>query len=68
MDNPIAIFIISFLKDAYIIILSFLSFAADTNFTIANLKVVKVNSEENILMVKGAVPGSVNSIVELLKN
>ena len=40
----------------------------NNNFTIANLKVVKVNTDENILMVKGAVPGSVNSIVELLKN
>ncbi len=38
------------------------------NFTISNLKVIEVDSEENILMVKGAVPGSVNSIVELLKN
>jgi large subunit ribosomal protein L3 len=38
------------------------------NFTILNLKVAKIDSEENILMVKGAVPGSVNSIVELLKN
>ena len=38
------------------------------NFTISNLKVAKVDSDENILMVKGAVPGSVNSIVELLKN
>jgi len=38
------------------------------SFTILNLKVVKIDSEENILMVKGAVPGSVNSIVELIKN
>lgn len=38
------------------------------NFTILNLKVAKIDSKENILMVKGAVPGSVNSIVELLKN
>jgi len=38
------------------------------NVTILNLKVAKIDSEENILMVKGAVPGSVNSIVELLKN
>jgi large subunit ribosomal protein L3 len=38
------------------------------SFTISNLKVAKVDSEENILMVKGAVPGSVNSIVELIKN
>ena len=38
------------------------------NFTISNLKVEKIDNKENILMVKGAVPGSVNSIVELLKN
>jgi large subunit ribosomal protein L3 len=38
------------------------------NFTIANLNVVKIDKVENLLMVKGAVPGSVNSIVELLKN
>jgi large subunit ribosomal protein L3 len=38
------------------------------NFTISNLKVAKIDNDENILMVKGAVPGSVNSIVELLKN
>ena len=37
-------------------------------FTISNLKVVKVDAKENLLMVKGAVPGSVNSIVELIKN
>lgn len=38
------------------------------NFTITNLNVVKVDKTENLLMVKGAVPGSVNSIVELIKN
>ena len=38
-----------------------------TNVTTANLKVVKIVPEENILMVRGAVPGSANSIVELLK-
>ena len=38
------------------------------NFTISNLTVVKVDSKEDIMMVKGSVPGSVNSIVELLKN
>lgn len=37
------------------------------NVTISNLKVVKIIPEENIILVKGAVPGSVNSIVELLK-
>jgi large subunit ribosomal protein L3 len=36
--------------------------------TISRLKVIKVNSEENILMIKGAVPGAVNSVVELIKN
>ncbi|MGD8305524.1 MAG: 50S ribosomal protein L3 [Ignavibacteria bacterium] len=38
------------------------------NFTVTNLNVVKVDNSENILMVKGAIPGSVNSIVELIKN
>ena len=38
------------------------------NFTITNLNVVKVDNSENILMVKGAVPGSVNSILEPIKN
>lgn len=38
------------------------------NVTISSLKVVKVDIEENILMIKGALPGAVNSIVELIKN
>jgi large subunit ribosomal protein L3 len=37
------------------------------NVTVSNLKVVKIIPEENIILVKGAVPGSINSIVELLK-
>jgi large subunit ribosomal protein L3 len=37
------------------------------NVTVSDLKVVKIIPEENIILVKGAVPGSVNSIVELLK-
>ena len=37
------------------------------NVTVHNLQVVKVISEKNILLVKGAIPGSVNSIVELYK-
>jgi len=37
------------------------------NVTISNLKVVKVLPEENIILVKGAVPGAINSYVELLK-
>lgn len=37
------------------------------NVTIRNLKVVKVIPEKNIIMVKGAVPGSVNSIVAINK-
>ncbi|MBI2417750.1 MAG: 50S ribosomal protein L3 [Ignavibacteriales bacterium] len=37
------------------------------NITIANLRVVKVLADKNIVLVKGAVPGAVNSIVELLK-
>lgn len=38
------------------------------NVTISNLEVIKVDLKENILMIKGAIPGHVNSIVELIKN
>ena len=37
------------------------------NVTVRNLKVIKVIAEDNLIMVKGAVPGSINSIVELIK-
>jgi large subunit ribosomal protein L3 len=37
------------------------------NVTIANLQVVKIMPEENIILVKGAVPGAINSYVELIK-
>lgn len=37
------------------------------NTTISNLKVVKVIADKNIVMVKGAVPGSINSIVAINK-
>ena len=37
------------------------------NVTISNLKVVKVLLEENLILVKGAVPGAINSYIELLK-
>ena len=37
------------------------------NVTVRNLRVIKVLPEENLIMVKGAVPGSINSIVELIK-
>jgi len=38
------------------------------NVTVSNLLVAKVVPEENLIMIKGAVPGSINSIVELIKN
>ena len=38
------------------------------NVTVRNLKVIKVILEDNLIMVKGAVPGAINSIVELIKN
>lgn len=38
------------------------------NVTIRGLKVVKVDPERNLIFVKGAVPGAINSIVELTKN
>jgi len=37
------------------------------NRTVRNLQVVKILPEKNIIMVKGAVPGSINSIVEINK-
>jgi large subunit ribosomal protein L3 len=37
------------------------------NVTISNLQVVKIIDEENIILVKGAVPGAINSFVELIK-
>ncbi len=37
------------------------------NVTMSNLKVIKIVPEKNIIMVKGAVPGAINSIVELIK-
>ncbi len=36
-------------------------------FTIKGLEVIKVISEKNILLVKGPIPGSVNTIVEINK-
>jgi len=38
------------------------------NVTIRNLKVIKIIQEDNLILVKGAVPGAINSIVELIKN
>lgn len=37
------------------------------NVTAANLKVVKVIPDQNLIMVKGSTPGAINSIVELIK-
>ncbi len=37
------------------------------NVTISNLKVIKIIPEQNLILVKGSVPGSVNSYVELIK-
>lgn len=38
------------------------------NVTVRNLKVIKIIPEDNLILVRGAVPGSINSIVELIKN
>ena len=35
--------------------------------TVSNLKVVKIMPEENLILIKGAVPGAINTIVELKK-
>ncbi len=37
------------------------------NVTVSNLRVVKVLTDQNLILVKGAVPGSINSYVELIK-
>ncbi len=37
------------------------------NVTVRGLKIIKIIPEKNILLVQGAVPGAVNSIVEILK-
>lgn len=37
------------------------------NVTISNLKVHKIILEQNLILIRGAVPGAINTIVELLK-
>lgn len=37
------------------------------NVTTSNLRVVKIILEQNLILIKGAVPGAVNSYVELIK-
>jgi large subunit ribosomal protein L3 len=37
------------------------------NVTVSNLSVIKVLPEQNLILVKGAVPGAINSYVELIK-
>lgn len=37
----------------------------DERVTVKNLKVVRVDSEQNLLLVKGAVPGAKNAIVQI---
>lgn len=37
------------------------------NVTVRGLKVIKVLAEKNIVIVKGSIPGAINSIVELYK-
>ncbi len=37
------------------------------NVTISNLKVHKIIPEQNMILLRGAVPGAINTIVELLK-
>lgn len=37
------------------------------NVVVDNLRIVKVVPEKNVVFVKGPVPGSINSIVEIIK-
>lgn len=39
----------------------------NANVTVKNLKIVKIDTERNIIMVKGAIPGHINSIVYLTR-
>ena len=39
----------------------------DAMMSIKNVKVVDVLAEENVVLVKGPVPGSTNSLVKLMK-
>jgi len=36
--------------------------------TVRNLKVVKVYSDSNLILIKGAVPGAISGLVEIYKN
>lgn len=38
-----------------------------THVTIPNLKIVKIVPEKNLIMLNGAVPGAINTIVEIIK-
>jgi large subunit ribosomal protein L3 len=35
--------------------------------SVKNLKIAKIIPDENLILVKGAVPGSINSIIEINK-
>jgi large subunit ribosomal protein L3 len=37
------------------------------NLTVKNLKVIAVDPEQNVLLVRGAVPGPTNGLVYVLK-
>lgn len=39
----------------------------NNNVIVRNIKVVKILPDQNVILVRGAVPGSINSIVELIK-
>jgi large subunit ribosomal protein L3 len=38
------------------------------NVTIKNLSIVKIINDENLILIKGAIPGANNSMVELIKD
>ncbi len=38
-----------------------------SNVMMRNLKVIKILADQNVILVKGSVPGAINSIVELIK-
>ncbi len=39
----------------------------DETVTVKNLKIVDVNMDENVVLVRGAVPGARNTLVKIVK-
>jgi large subunit ribosomal protein L3 len=38
-----------------------------TRITVRNIEVIRIMPEQNLLMVRGSVPGAINALVEIVK-